>query len=124
PPGQDLKASLTFSTACLIFELLWSALPSASSCSSSVARPTPSLTLPPNSSALLSTLSSNAMTASTSSCQRLWSTPTCPSAIIFPATPRWPGVGLRVAQAGVAGGQGAADDPPAHSQTGGDQGPG
>src|SRR3954471_6431777 len=58
---QDLKASLMFSPACLSFELDWSALPSAWRLSSSVALPTPSLTLPASSSDLLSILSSAAI---------------------------------------------------------------
>src|SRR3954471_13082705 len=53
-----------FSPACLSFEPLWSALPSASRLSSSVALPTPSFTLPPSSSDLLSTLSSKAIATS------------------------------------------------------------
>ena len=60
----DLKASLMFSPACLSFELDWSALPSASRDSSSVALPTPSLTLPVSSSDLLSILSSAPMVTS------------------------------------------------------------
>src|SRR5690349_19946711 len=53
-----------FSPACLSFELDWSALPSASRDSSSVALPTPSLTLPVSSSDLFSILSSVAMVTS------------------------------------------------------------
>src|SRR5690606_13662706 len=52
------KASLTFSPACLRFALAWSALPSASSFSSSVAWPAFSLILPCASSATLRILSS------------------------------------------------------------------
>ena len=44
--GQLLNTSLIFSPACLTLDFAWSAWPSASSCSSSVALPTPSLTLP------------------------------------------------------------------------------
>ncbi len=58
PRRQLLKTSLIFSPACLRLPLAWSAWPSASSSSSSVARPTPSLTFPFISSALLSILSS------------------------------------------------------------------
>src|SRR3954463_16004510 len=73
---QCLNASLIFSPACLMFELVWSALPSASSCSLSVALPTVSLTLPPVSSALLSTLSSKAMgNLQGDACLRIWSYP-------------------------------------------------
>src|SRR3954471_19788160 len=62
--GHFLKASLMFSPACLSFEPLWSALPSASRLSSSVALPARSFTLPPSSSDLLSTLSSKAIATS------------------------------------------------------------
>ena len=53
-----LKASLTFSPACLMLALVWSALPSASRRSLSVALPVASLALPLRSSAALLILSS------------------------------------------------------------------
>src|SRR3954471_5132490 len=60
--GRDyLKASLTFSPACLRSAPAWSALPSASSRSSSVALPVVSLTLPLASCAAFEILSSSPM---------------------------------------------------------------
>src|SRR3954451_20666501 len=63
--GSDhLNASLTFSPACLMFALAWSALASASRRSSSDALPADSLTLPFASSAALLILSSRPIRSS------------------------------------------------------------
>src|SRR5450759_51434 len=56
PGGHFLKASLTFSRACLTFPLAWSALPSASICSLPIAAPVSFLTLPLTSVTLFAAL--------------------------------------------------------------------
>src|ERR1017187_5335413 len=56
PGGHFLKASLTFSPACLTFPLAWSALPSASNCSLPIAAPVSFLTLPLTSVTLFAAL--------------------------------------------------------------------
>src|SRR5690242_18154708 len=84
-----------FSPACLSFELFWSALPSASSRSSSVALPTPSFTLPPSSSLLLSTLSSNAMTDLHVVVPTTWRYPDTATAITADRSARPPGGRVR-----------------------------
>src|SRR6478672_5539087 len=60
---QSLKASLTFSPACLTLAFVWSALPSASRSRLFVAWPTFSLAAPPISSPLLRSLSSLPITS-------------------------------------------------------------